>query len=364
MGARVEQTRGRRRDARGRTDAGRGVRLSCRVRTGSRTDFGDRSRATRAQRSGGSARDLGLDHDCSAPAGDFPPQAPSSANAARASPDGKVKSQTKTWTTTTAKPTAEYVRSGLQEMKGKVTKEPPGRRELCRLVAEREVDQTVEALAYSEAAGETRRKRRGSKHHRAPSMSESSPSSDASGAADENLVRRLAARRLGALCQSGLAATQRHQCMAKGDDREVAVLRAQGLVVANLTRAVFPHQGARLRRTLGPRRRCHRPDAGQWKWQLWTAWSIAQHLDVIPDARVSSSTPSLRATAVAAERELQKLRGKVDTTPTKGCPTSANRRAQRPDNDHLSAVDHWQRQDSYKQPRRNGVRRSGTRREA
>ena len=44
--------------------------------------------------------------------------------------------------------------------------------ENCRLVAERAVDQTVEALAYSEAAGETRRKRRGSKHHRAPSMSE------------------------------------------------------------------------------------------------------------------------------------------------------------------------------------------------
>ena len=79
MGARVEQTRSRRRDARGRTDAGRGVSLSCRVRTGSRTDFGDRSRATRAQRSGRSARDLGLDHDYSAPAGDFLPQAPSSA---------------------------------------------------------------------------------------------------------------------------------------------------------------------------------------------------------------------------------------------------------------------------------------------
>ena len=72
-------------------------------------------------------------------------------------------------------------------------------------------------------------------------------------------------------------------------------------------------------------------------------------MEVIPDARASSSTPSLRTTAVAAERELQKLRGKVDTTPTNCGPTSANGRVQRPDNDHTSPVDQWQRQDSYKQ---------------
>ena len=38
---------------------------------------------------------------------------------------------------------------------------------------------------------------------------------------------------------------QRHLDMA-GDDPEVAMLRAQGLVVAYLTRVVFPLQGARL----------------------------------------------------------------------------------------------------------------------
>ena len=43
------------------------------------------------------ARNLGLDHGYSAPAGDFPPQTPSSANAARASLDGKVKSRTRNW---------------------------------------------------------------------------------------------------------------------------------------------------------------------------------------------------------------------------------------------------------------------------
>ena len=65
-------------------------------------------------------------------------------------------------------------------------------------------------------------------------MSESSPNSDASGVADENLVRRLAARRPGALCQSGLVAVQRHLGTAEWDDPEVAVLRAQGVVVARI----------------------------------------------------------------------------------------------------------------------------------
>ena len=82
------------------------------------------------------ARDLCLDHDHSAPAGDFPPQAPSSANAARASPDGKVKSRTKTWSPTTAKLTTEFVRSRLREVKGKVLKKPRGDENWCRLVAE------------------------------------------------------------------------------------------------------------------------------------------------------------------------------------------------------------------------------------
>ena len=39
---------------------------------------------------------------------------------------------------------------------------------------------------------------------------------------------------------SGLVATQRHLGMAEGDDPEVAVLLAWGLVVAHLTRAAFP----------------------------------------------------------------------------------------------------------------------------
>ena len=96
---------------------------------------------------------------------------------------------------TTGTPTAECVRSRLREMKGKIPEDD----ENCVGLSQNEPS-IVEALAY-EAAGESLRKQRGSEHHRTRSMSESSPSSDASGVADENLVRRLAARRPGALCQ-------------------------------------------------------------------------------------------------------------------------------------------------------------------
>ena len=76
-------------------------------------------------------------------------------------------------------------------------------------------------------------------------MSESSASSDASGVADENLVRRLAARRPGALSvRAGSHATAPRRCRRRRSRSGRAA--GPGLVVAYLTRAVFPHQGARL----------------------------------------------------------------------------------------------------------------------
>ena len=113
------------------------------------------------------------------------------------------------------------------------------------------------------------------------------------------------------------ATAPRH--VAEGDDPEVAVLRAQGLVVAYLTRAVFPHQGARL--PLRSERETTLAEsldlivagravaAADLLMQRFRAVEAAALEDggwsIVPDARVSSSTPSLRATAAAAERELQ-----------------------------------------------------------
>ena len=122
--------------------------------------------------------------------------------------------------------------------------------------------------------------------------------------------------------------------MAEGDGPDEAVLRTQGLVVAFLTRAAFPHQGARLqfrsedaRGKLGPhrggprRRRCRSPDAevqgsgnegsaGRRVVDRSALGSHSRRTHVKLDAELEVDRGSSR-------ERLQKLRGKVDTTPTK-----------------------------------------------
>ena len=115
--------------------------------------FSDRSRAPRAQRSGRSARSR-LQRSSRR----LPSAGPEFSERGSSQSGWESEITNEDLGPTTAKPTAEYVRSRLREMKGKIMKEPRRRRELCRLVAERTVDRTVEALAYREAARETRRK--------------------------------------------------------------------------------------------------------------------------------------------------------------------------------------------------------------
>ena len=59
------------------------------------------------------ARDLGLGPGCGAVAGEFPPLAPSSADAARATPEEEVTAQERASTAETPTPTADYARSRL-----------------------------------------------------------------------------------------------------------------------------------------------------------------------------------------------------------------------------------------------------------
>ena len=117
----------------------------------------------------------------------------------------------------------------------------------------------------------------------------------------------------------GHATASRH-----GRRGRVAALRAQGLVAAYLTRAVFPHQGAKLpfrsereMRTLA--QSLDLPTAGliaaaadllmqSIRGVEITAledggWTIARHLEVVPDTHVSNSTPSLRAAGLTLARK-------------------------------------------------------------
>ena len=64
-------------------------------------------------------------------------------------------------------------------------------------------------------------------------------------------------------------------------------------------------------------------------------WSNVRHLEVIP-------------TAVSAERELQKIRGKLVAASTSGSPTSLSGQPQRPDMDLPSTAGQWQQEVGYK----------------
>ena len=119
------------------------------------------------------ARDLCLDQDYSAPAGDFPPQAPSSTNAARASLDGKVKSRTRTWAPTTAR---ALLPAGDER---KDHEGAPRTDENCVGLWKNEPSIVPSRHWPTARPPGRRRQRRASKHHRTRSMSESSPSSDA-----------------------------------------------------------------------------------------------------------------------------------------------------------------------------------------
>ena len=103
-----------------------------------------------------------------------------------------MKAQARASKTATPKPTADYVRSRLLEMKGRVMEEPRGRRELCRLLVERA--RTVESLGQRTCRG-IRQKRRGNKHQHTRSGSGRRSRSEVDGQADESHVRRTAVRR-------------------------------------------------------------------------------------------------------------------------------------------------------------------------
>ena len=117
------------------------------------------------------ARDLGLDPGYVALAPRLPPEASSSAEAAQSSPHGGAFAQMSVPTVLALKTTAEHLRARLHDMKTKAVKKPSGRRKLCRLLAQRAVDRTIEVLGQSEATEESRHNRRGRKHQRTRSRS-------------------------------------------------------------------------------------------------------------------------------------------------------------------------------------------------
>ena len=128
MGVRVKRTRSRRRDARGRTDHDI---VACHSRRACTRRRGPTLATTPVQPGLGDqvaqlARDLGLGPKCGAPAAEFR-RCPEFRGRGSSQSGGEGESKSEGFSSAaTAKPTAEYVRSRLLEMKGKVMKEPRG----------------------------------------------------------------------------------------------------------------------------------------------------------------------------------------------------------------------------------------------
>jgi hypothetical protein len=243
---------------------------------------------------------------------------------------------------------ADYLRERLRVAREKHSLEVRGRRWLCSVLAERAVDATAEMLAREDAErarkerkrsrrrGKDRRKRRrGSADDEGSrgSGSETASSSSLEGQAlkHDTEVRRTAARRPGALLESMLVAMLRQVGDHHGPGETAAAAGARSLANSYLTRVLVPQTsgGTRLPlrserelRTLAGALDClmagRLQELGDLLAQRFRAveaaaleeggWSVARHLEVIPETRPSTTTTGLRAAVVATEREEQKVK--------------------------------------------------------
>ena len=118
---------------------------------------------------------------------------------------------------------------------------------------------------------------------------ESDSSDEGLGKEDESKVRRTAATKPGALLHSGLVMTQRHlgrqveDCEAVDAAGDVLIQRFRAVEAASLEEG---------------------------------GWSVARHLEVLPEATVSTMSSGLRGVVMKAERARLRLRqGQWKRTP-------------------------------------------------
>ena len=235
---------------------------------------------------------------------------------------------------------AEVLRARQAALYAERQKEPKGRRWLNRLLAERAVEATASQLADEDAQkdnaerrGAKRRtkkktdKRRRRRDDSRDSSAETSSTPDA--LEDESAVRKLATDRPGALLESAMVLMLRQ---AGGQHARADVAGAageQGLCVGYLTRALLPQVTGRITlrserelRTLAEAidlllagRVAALGDVLAQRFRAVEAsileeggWSVARHLEVIPDTRVSSVPDAMREVMARAERDQHRLR--------------------------------------------------------
>ena len=155
---------------------------------------------------------------------------------------------------------------------------------------------------------------------------ESYSSDEGLGKEDESKVRQTAGTKPGALLHSGLVMMQRHLGRQLEDCEAVDAVQAKGLAAAYLAK---PNAGSRL--SFGALRelqslaeavdllmRGRVASAGEVLIQRFRAveaasleeggWSVARHLEVLPEATVSTMSSGLRRVVMKAERARLRLR--------------------------------------------------------
>ena len=232
-----------------------------------------------------------------------------------------------------------YLRDRLDELRRRHSGKASGRVALNMAIAERTVNATAELLLEDEqrrghGSGRSRRRSRSrGRRSRAEDGSEAASGSESGSGTDYGLdldtkVRRLAARRPGALALSTLQMMLRQLGDNHAEDEASAAVGARGLATAYLTRVLGPQstptlplRAERELRTLAEAVDslmtgkvqvaldilAQRFRAVETSLRVEGGWALARHLEVIPEARAGTVTQGLRAVMADAERRAQRL---------------------------------------------------------
>ncbi|CAK0857372.1 unnamed protein product, partial [Prorocentrum cordatum] len=216
-----------------------------------------------------------------------------------------------------------------------------GRKWLCRVLAERALEATAELIVEAEERQKRRRQRkaRSVRDDEEDEMTDSSDDEEL-GAHEDTAVRRTAKERPGALLQSTIVIMQRHLGGSHHQGETEGAMDTRSLGTSYLNRALgqpgikVPVRRERELRTLGAildellagrivqaGDLVQRLRALEASLQEEGGRSTARHLEVVPDSRVTTVTPSLRAMASKTERD--EHRSKAGLQPQRQPPRQA-----------------------------------------
>ncbi|CAK0801859.1 unnamed protein product [Prorocentrum cordatum] len=221
----------------------------------------------------------------------------------------------------------ELMQEKLAALRAKRGSTRKGRKWLCRVLAERALEATAELIVEAEERQKRRRKRK-SRRGREDEEDEMTDSSDEEelGAQEDTAVRRTAKDRPGALLQSTIVMMKRHLGGSHHQGETEGAIDTTTLGTNYLNKALgqpgikVPFRCERELRTLAAildellsgrivqagDLLVQRLRALEASLQEDGGWSTARHLEVVPDSRVTTVTPSLKAMASKTERDEQK----------------------------------------------------------